>query len=262
MTTSTYRTSSNPELGSHDRVVSTPLAPERRAELVANLGALRARLADACASVSREPHDVTIVAVTKTFPAADIVGLADIGVTDIGENRDQEARAKIAELAASSWRLPPLRWHFVGRLQTNKCTSVARYAHVVHSVDRIAVASALAAGAHRAKRQLSVFAQVSLDEDPARGGVVPDRLGELADRIAEQERLTLVGIMAVAPLGADPDAAFERLAAISAGLRHNHPQAGAISAGMSEDLEAAVRHGATHVRVGSALLGRRAPTFG
>ena len=245
-----------------DHPVSGPLDPERRAELVARLGAVRARLADACASVGRNPHDVTIVAVTKTFPAADIAGLASIEVTDIGENRDQDARAKIAELAASTWELPPLRWHFVGRLQTNKCRSVARYADVVHSLDRVEVVSALAAGAQRAERQLSVFAQVSLDEDPARGGVVPGGLGELADHIAAQERLTLLGVMAVAPLGADPDAAFERLASISAGLQNAHPEARAISAGMSEDLEAAVRHGATHVRVGSALLGRRRPNFG
>lgn len=244
------------------RPVSAPLDPERRAELVARLGAVRARLADACASVGRDPHHVTIVAVTKTFPAADIAGLAGLGVTDIGENRDQEVRAKIAELAASSWEVPSLRWHFVGRLQTNKCRSVARYAHVVHSVDRVEVASALEAGAQRAERRISVFVQVSLDEDPARGGVVPARLGELADHIAAQEQLTLVGVMAVAPLGADPDAAFERLAALSAGLQNDHPEASAVSAGMSEDLEAAVRHGATHLRVGSALLGRRTPTFG
>jgi len=103
---------------------------------------------------------------------------------------------------------------------------------------------------------------VSLDENPDRGGVLPSRLGDLADDITAQERLTLLGVMAVAPLGEDPDAAFERLATISAGLQNQHPAASAISAGMSEDLEAAVRHGATHVRVGSALLGRRAPNIG
>ncbi len=245
-----------------DQPVSAPLDPERRAELVARLGAVRVRLTDACADVGRDPHDVTIVAVTKTFPAIDIAGLASIGVTDIGENKDQEARAKIAELAASRWELPPLRWHFVGRLQTNKCRSVARYADVVHSVDRVEVASALAAGAQRAERQLSVFAQVSLDEAPVRGGVVPGRLGELADHIAAQESLSLIGVMAIAPLDADADAAFDRLAAISARLQNDHPAASAISAGMSEDLEAAVRHGATHVRVGSALLGRRTTNIG
>lgn len=241
--------------------MSEPLDPDRRAELVAALAAVRSRLVDACSAAGRDPHTITLVAVTKGFPASDIASLATLGVTDIGENRDQEARAKVAELAG--WpELSPLRWHFVGRLQTNKCRSIARYADVVHSVDRAEVATALAAGAQRAGRQLDVFAQVSLDDDPARGGVVAGELAGLADHIAAQDALRLLGVMAVAPLGADPDAAFERLAGIAARLRADHPDAVAISAGMSADLEAAVRHGATHVRVGSALLGRRAPIFG
>lgn len=241
--------------------MSEPLDPDRRAELVAALAAVRSRLVDACSAAGRDPHTITLVAVTKGFPASDIASLATLGVTDIGENRDQEARAKVAELAG--WpELSPLRWHFVGRLQTNKCRSIARYADVVHSVDRAEVATALAAGAQRAGRQLDVFAQVSLDDDPARGGVVAGELAGLADHIAAQDALRLLGVMAVAPLGADPDAAFERLAGIAARLRADHPDAVAISAGMSADLEAAVRNGATHVRVGSALLGRRTPTFG
>jgi pyridoxal phosphate enzyme (YggS family) len=244
--------------------VSGPLDPDRRAELVAGLAGVRGRLADACAEVGRDPHAVTLVAVTKGFPASDIASVATLGVSDIGENRDQEARAKVAELAhrAELADLTALTWHFVGRLQTNKCRSVARYAHVVHSVDRIEIATALADGARRAQRHLDVFAQVSLDDDPARGGTLAGDLPRLADHIASQEALRLLGIMAVAPLGADPDPAFERLAAIAAGLRAEHPEARSISAGMSADLESAVKHGATHVRVGSALLGRRTPTFG
>jgi len=242
--------------------VSAPLDPDRRAELVAALAAVRGRLADACAEMGRDPHAIALVAVTKGFPASDVASLATLGVTEIGENRDQDARAKLAELAASSWQLPPLTWHFVGRLQTNKCRSIARYAHVVHSVDRPEVAVALASAAQRAGRHLDVCAQVSLDDDPSRGGVVAGELSRLADQIAGQETLRLCGVMAIAPLGADPDAAFARLAAIAAQLRTEHPQATAISAGMSADLEAAIRHGATHLRVGSALLGRRTATFG
>jgi hypothetical protein len=230
--------------------------------LVANLAAVRGRLVDACAGVGRDPRTVTLVAVTKGFPASDVASVAALGVTDIGENRDQEARAKLAELDASAWPGPALTWHFVGRLQTNKARSVARYAHVVHSVDRIEVATALASGAQRAERQLDVFAQVSLDDDPGRGGVTAAELPRLVEHIAGQERLRLLGVMAVAPLGAYPDAAFGRLAAIASQLRTDHPGASAISAGMSADLESGVRHGATHVRVGSALLGRRTPNFG
>jgi len=242
--------------------VSAPLDPDRQAELVARLAAVRGRLGDACAVVSRDPHSITFVAVTKGFPASDVASVATLGLTDIGESRDQEARAKIAELDASTWPLPELSWHFVGRLQTNKCRFVARYADVVHSVDRVEVATALAAGAQRAQRHVDVFAQVSLDDDPSRGGVVAAELPPLAEHITGQESLRLLGVMAVAPLGADPDPAFERLAAIAARLRAEHPEAVAISAGMSADLESAVRYGATHVRVGSALLGRRTPTFG
>lgn len=225
---------------------------------------LRGRLVDACASVGRDAHAITLIAVTKGFPASDVANLAAVGVTDIGENRDQEARAKIAELerAATIWQVPALHWHFVGKLQTNKCRSIARYADFVHSVDRIEVADALIAGAQRAERVLNVFVQVSLDEDPARGGVLTEHLDALAEHVAAAPPLRLVGLMAVAPLGADPDDAFERLADISARLRATHPEASAISAGMSADLEAAVRHGATHVRVGTALLGRRGDNFG
>ena len=242
--------------------MSAPLDPDRRAELVAGLAGVRGRLAEACAEVDRDPRTITLVAVTKSFPASDVASVATLGVTDIGENRDQEARAKVAELAAATWEIPPLTWHFVGRLQTNKCRSVARYAHVVHSVDRVEVATALAAGAERAERSVDVFAQVSLDDDPARGGALTEDLPGLADQIAGLARLRLLGVMAVAPLPVDPDAAFERLAVVAERLRADHPDAVAISAGMSADLEAAVRHGATHVRVGSALLGRRAPIFG
>lgn len=245
--------------------MSEPLDPDRRAELVAGLAAVRSRLTDACAGVGRDPRTLTLVAVTKNFPASDVASLATLGVTDFGENRDQEAKAKLAELERATWSIPvltDLTWHFVGRLQTNKCRSVARYADVVHSVDRIEVATALAAGARRAERQLDVFIQVSLDDDPSRGGVPAGELSTLADHVATQNALRLLGIMAVAPLGADPDEAFERLAGLAARLRTEHHGATFISAGMSADLESAVRHGATHVRVGSALLGRRTPTFG
>ena len=228
------------------------------------LAAVRGRLVDACAEVNRDPHAVTLVAVTKGFPASDVASLAALGITDVGESRDQEAKAKIAELAraTSAGQVPPLHWHFVGKLQTNKCRSIARYADVVQSVDRAETASALASGAQRAERTLAVFVQVSLDGEPARGGVLPERLEALADLIAAAEPLRLRGVMAIAPLGMDPDRAFERLAAIAAELRTRHLSATGISAGMSADLEAAIRHGATHVRVGTALLGRRSDVFG
>ncbi|GLZ10611.1 YggS family pyridoxal phosphate enzyme [Actinomadura sp. NBRC 104425] len=233
----------------------------RREELAANLAEVRKRIAAACAAAGRDPAEVTLVAVTKTFPASDVRLLAELGVTDVAENRDQEARPKAEECAGL-----PLRWHFVGQLQTNKARSVASYADVVQSVDRLRLVRALSDAAVRAGRTLRCLIQVSLDEpEPgrgpaatgARGGADPADVPALADAIDTAGGLELDGVMAVAPLGADPSAAFARLARIAADLRRERPGAAVISAGMSGDLEQAVACGATHVRVGTALLGGR-----
>jgi len=234
----------------------------RRAEIAENLRRVRARIDDACRAAGRTPDEVSLIAVTKFFPVTDAVHLAELGVADLGENRDQEASAKAADFAGLSSR--PVRWHFIGQLHTNKARSVARYADLVHSVDRVQLATALADAAQLAGRVLPVLVQLSLDAPAAgagRGGSAEVVLLRLADRIAELPSLRLAGVMAIAPLDADPDPAFARLAAAAAALRATHPGAGLISAGMSDDLEAAVRHGSTHVRVGTALLGRRATHF-
>jgi hypothetical protein len=168
----------------------------------------------------------------------------------------------LAELAQSGEETDPassVRWHFVGQLQTNKARSVAQYAHAVHSLDRPDLAAALQLGAARVERRLEVFLQVSLDGDPQRAGVAPEALVRLADEVATRDRLRLAGVMAVAPLGAEPGPAFARLAELSQQLQASHPGAGAISAGMSADFAVALAHGATHLRIGSALLGRRSP---
>ena len=208
----------------------------------------------ACAAAGRPRDDVTLIAVTKTFPPEDVRSLADLGVRHFGENRDDEARAKAAALADLD-----VCWHFVGQLQANKCKSVARYADVVHSVDRDRLVDALAAGAEAARRRLQVFIQVSLDDEPRRGGAQPGEVLRLADRVAATARLHLVGVMAIAPLEADATLAFTRLGDVATAVRAAHPDATAISAGMSGDLEVAVAAGATHVRIGTALLGGRAP---
>lgn len=224
----------------------------RREELAGALTAVEARLAAACAVAGRPREDVQLIAITKTRPASDVALLRDLGVEDVGENRDQEAREKAAAV-------PDVRWHFVGGLQTNKARSVASYAFAVHSVDRPALVDALSAGALRADRELAVLLQVSLDGDPSRGGALSADVPRLADAAAAAPGLRLTGVMAVAPLGTDPAAAFAELAEVSARLRATHPEATAISAGMSGDLEQAIASGATHVRVGTALLGERPP---
>ncbi|TAK71115.1 MAG: YggS family pyridoxal phosphate-dependent enzyme [Actinomycetota bacterium] len=236
-------------------------ADGRTAELAAALTAVRSRIARTCNRVGRDPAEVTVIAVTKTWPAADVRRLASLGIVDVGESRDQEAAVKAA--ACGELRL---RWHFVGRLQRNKCRSLLRYVAAVHSVDRPELATALDAAAVAAGRRVEVTIQVSLDPgwwsgrpvDPGRGGAAPQTAVSLADAVAGCAGLRLAGVMAVAPRGSDPDVAFGRLAEIAAGVRQRHPAATWLSAGMSGDFEAAVAHGATHVRIGAAVLGGRA----
>lgn len=227
----------------------------RTEEIAANLARVRERIAAACAAAGRDPSEVTLIAVTKTYPAQDVVRLAGLGVRDIGENRDQEAAPKAAEVAAHG---VPVRWHFVGRLQRNKCGSVARYADLVHAVDTIRLCAALDAAAQRRDRPLDVLVQVSIDGDPARGGATGAELTRLTDAVGGAESLRLRGVMAVAPMSWPAAEAFGRLAEIAAAVRADHPEAGVVSAGMSGDMDAAIAHGATHVRIGTALLGMRA----
>ena len=230
----------------------------RADELRANLKAVQARIAAACEAVGRPGDDVTLIAVTKTFPASDVRLLVELGVTDIGENRDQEAARKAAECGDLD---PRPRWHFVGQLQVNKARSVVRYADVVHSVDRLRVCEVLGARARAAGRVITCLVQVDLDPepDPDRGGAAAGDVPLLADAVAAEGGLTLGGVMAVAPLGAPPRPAFRRLAEVAGSVRAAHPHATIISAGMTGDLEEAIAEGATHVRVGTALLGARRP---
>ncbi len=232
------------------------MTADRRAELAANLAEVEARITAACRSAGRARDEVKLIAITKTFPASDAALLAELGITDVGENRDQEAGPKAAEV-------PGLRWHMVGRLQRNKARSVVGWAHEVQSLDSARLADALAKAVRAARdaqirdEPLDVLIQASLDDDPERGGCPLDELGALAERVTHTGELRLRGLMAVAPLGADPAAAFERLARAGEGLRKDHPNAAEVSAGMSHDLEQAITHGSTCVRVGTALLGGR-----
>jgi pyridoxal phosphate enzyme (YggS family) len=228
---------------------------ERRAVLAANLSRVRERVEAACAQAGRSPERITLVAVTKFFPASDVDLLADLGVSAIGENRDQEASAKMSELT----RREDLAVHFIGRLQTNKAGSVVSYADVIQSVDRSKLVAALDRAAGSRGVRPAVLVQVSLDDPPDRGGVAPGEALQLAGEVAASDHLVLRGVMAVAPLGADPAPAFARLREVAGGIQEAHPAATWISAGMSGDLEAAVAHGATHLRVGSAILGSRQP---
>jgi pyridoxal phosphate enzyme (YggS family) len=233
----------------------------RTAELAASLAKVEDRVVAACEAAGRPRADVTLVVVTKTFPAADALRLAGLGIREMAESRDQEAAPKAAEVAAAG---ADVRWHFVGQLQRNKARSVARYADVVHSVDRSGLVTALDRAASDAGRRLDVLLQVDLGGAASRpgaprGGASPADVGQLADAVAGSAALRLRGLMAVAPRDEDPARAFDRLAALAADLRRSHRGATWMSAGMSGDLEEAVAAGATHLRVGSAVLGSRPP---
>jgi hypothetical protein len=202
----------------------------------------------------RDAADITLIAVTKTRPASDVRLLSELGLRDIGENRDAEAAPKAAQCSDLD-----LTWHFIGQLQTNKCASVVRYAGVVHSVDRARLVRALGRAARRAERTVDCLIEVSLDGDPARGGAPAGEVPALAEALEAEAGLVLRGVMAIAPLGTAPAAAFARLLDSAVAVRAVRPSATAISAGMSGDLEAAVEAGATHLRIGTALLGDRRP---
>lgn len=227
---------------------------QRSVELTARLEQVRANIAIAATQANRDPSDVQLTVVTKTWPASDVRILADLGVTDVAENRDQEASPKAAELADLD-----LRWHFIGQLQTNKANSVVRYAQVVESVDRIKLANALDRAAVARDIKVRVLLQVSLDTagQEHRGGLLSvDALG-LAEHVASCDHLELGGVMGVAPLGEDSAEAFERLRAVSERISDVFSSATDISAGMSGDYAAAIKAGATHVRMGAAVLGHR-----
>ena len=233
---------------------------DRKDEIAANLAKVERRIADACTAAGRARDEVTLIVVTKTYPASDVRILAGLGVRHVAENRDQDAAPK-AEACSDL----PLTWHFVGQLQTNKVRSVVGYADFVQSVDRSRLVSALSKEAVRAGRELGCLLQVALDAGESgrgeRGGTGPGGIGELADLVAGAPGLRLDGLMTVAPLTGEyagrEQAAFERLMVLSTDLRRSHPAATMVSAGMSTDLEQAVTAGATHVRVGSAVLGVR-----
>jgi PLP dependent protein len=226
----------------------------RRDELAERLAAVRHRIAAACQAAGRDPAGVTLIAVTKTWPASDVRLLSELGVCDVGENRDAEAAPKAAQCADLD-----LTWHFIGQLQTNKVASVVRYASFVHSVDRMRLIRALGPAALRAGRVVQCLVEVSLDGDPARGGALASEVPALAEALAAEPGLVLAGVMAIAPLGMAPREAFALLLDSAAVVRAVRPAATVISAGMSGDLEDAVAAGATHLRIGTALLGDRGP---
>ena len=250
--------------------------PERESELADALSALRTRIAAAAEAVGRKVDEIQLLPITKFFPATDVAILSSLGCAAVGESREQEAAAKVGEVArlltgtstssTASSTTTRLQWHMVGQIQRNKARSLANWAHTAHSIsstrlvralDR-AVAAALSDG--RRADPLRIYVQISLDGDVSRGGVDisdPSAVDEICAQVEAAESLELVGLMGIPPLDWDPDTAFARLESEHRRVRRAHPGAAGLSAGMSNDLESAVKHGSTCVRVGTALLGKR-----
>lgn len=214
------------------------------------LEVVRGRISSVARETGRNEDEITTIVVTKFHPASLVRELASLGVRDVGESRHQEAAAKAAETADLD-----LVWHFIGQLQTNKARRVREYADVIHAVDREALVAALGG----VGRPVGVFLQVSLSPEPERGGAAPAEVPALAHRIATTPGLNLLGLMTVAPLDAEPRAAFAAVRELSESLRREHPEATALSMGMSGDFEDAIREGATHLRIGTAITGNRPP---
>jgi PLP dependent protein len=241
---------------------------ERESELADALTALRSRIAAAAEAAGRNVAEIELLPITKFFPATDVAILSRLGCTAFGESREQEAAAKVSEVARllDPPMQPRVHWHMVGQLQRNKARSLAEWGHTAHSVSSTrvvkaldhAVAAALRDGCR--KNPLRVYVQISLDGDVSRGGVdvsIPGAVDEICAQVEAADSLELVGLMGIPPLGWEPDTAFGRLQSEHWRIRQMYPDAAGLSAGMSNDLEAAVKHGSTCVRVGTALLGRR-----
>jgi pyridoxal phosphate enzyme (YggS family) len=219
----------------------------RKDEIAQNLQEVKERIQSAAKSVNRDPAEIQLIVVTKTFPISDIEILRDLGESNFGENRDQEAGPKAQTI--------PATWHFQGQIQSNKIKSICEWADVIHSIASEKEILKFA----QSPRKHQVFLQVSLDGQVGRGGASPSDLARLADLVNESNNLELLGLMAVAPLGVEPVKAFADLAQINQGFAGQFPNSKYLSAGMSGDFEAAIKYGATHIRVGSSILGSRSP---
>lgn len=223
----------------------------RREELSANLTHVQERISAAARAAGRTPEEITLVVVTKTFPVTDIHLLYELGVRNFGENRDQEGSVKAPELPDD------VIWHFQGQIQSNKLKSICSWADVIHSLDDLRHAQKISELGTNARILVQVALEAKFRE--GRGGVDPELLSEFLEDVITRKRLNVSGLMAVAPLDEAPSPAFARLAEISRESRNRWPQLSTISAGMSGDFEAAISQGATLVRIGSSILGHRAP---
>ena len=224
----------------------------RKDQILSNLESVKEKISAAAQAAGRSPSEITLIAVTKTFPVSDLEILYELGVRNFGENRDQEAAPKVGVLPAD------ITWHFQGGIQSNKLKSISNWASVIHSVDKFKYAQMISQ--FSVGKTKEIFIQVSLDTLPqSREGVDPAELMQLAEQIMSLPNLEVKGLMAVAPLDQPTEQAFVRLQQIQQKFIQLYPAASSLSSGMSGDYELAISLGATHVRIGSSILGNRSP---
>ena len=223
--------------------------------LAERYGLVKSQIAEATTRAGRGADEVTLIVVTKNHPTRLVFDLLDLGARDFGENRDQEAAPKAAEVRAT--QAPEHRWHFIGQLQSNKVKSVIEYASSVHSLDRQSLLEALGKATANRPAPLDVFIQLNLTDDPARGGIQFAELHAFAEKVLQHRGLRLVGVMGVASLDQQLERDFLAIRSASERLQELAPEANLISAGMSEDFATAIAYGATHLRIGTAITGNR-----
>ena len=221
----------------------------REIEIAHALKSVEDRIAAAATKAGRARNEITLIAVTKTYPASDVEILRNLGVQNFGENRNEEGVAKSALVSGT--------WHFQGQVQSRKLRDIASWATYIHSLDSADHIEKLSRIATEIGKEISIFLQLSLDGAPGRGGVVASELRALADSVANLPQIKLVGLMCVPPVELEHERAFSEIADIHQGFLANFPRANFLSAGMSSDYEVAITHGATHLRVGSQILGSR-----
>jgi pyridoxal phosphate enzyme (YggS family) len=226
------------------------LEGDRYLQIQENLLEVSARIGGALASAGRDPQSLTLIAVTKTYPARDAQILYQLGLRNFGENRDEEGAQKAEQLP------PDVIWHFQGQIQSRKIPSIARWAKYVHSLDELSHATKFL----QQPALPEFFLQVNLESDrPDRGGVPVSGLDRFISELPTQIYARCIGLMAVAPIAQVPAEVFETMATVSQKIRLTHPGISGLSIGMSGDFEAAIAHGATHIRIGSSILGVRSP---
>lgn len=221
----------------------------RAESLASSLESVKSRIDQAAKSVDRALEEITLIAVTKTYPASDAEILSKLGVTDFGENRDSEGAEKAASVEGT--------WHFQGQIQSKKLKSISSWASVIHSIDSLEHLAKLAKALENSGKVMDVFLQLSLDGDSGRGGVLASDLSPLADFVVKNPSLALMGLMCVPPVAAEVEESFAKIQMEHLRFLRGYPQAIYLSAGMSSDFESAIKHGATHIRVGSEILGSR-----